>query len=140
MQNESRRIEAVDALRGICALAVVLYHYTIRYDALVGFSGVPNPAFDLDASVDLRHWGMFPVYVFFIISGFVISMTLSRVKTVSEFALARFSRIYPAYWVAVIVTTVAWQQRPLFPNDIGPAGLAANLTMLQEFFYVPHVD
>ena len=140
MPVETRRIEAVDALRGICALAVVLYHYTIRYDALVGFSGTPNPAFDLDRSVDLRHWGMFPVYVFFIISGFVISMTLSRVKTVGEFALARFSRTYPAYWVAVIVTYIAWRQMPLFPTDVTLLGLAANLTMLQEYFYVPHVD
>lgn len=130
MPAETRRIEAVDALRGICALAVVLYHYAIRYDALVGFSGAPNPAFDLDASPELRHWGMFPVYVFFTISGFVISMTLARVKTVGEFALAQFSRIYPAYWVAVLITYVAWQQMPLFPGDVGLAGLAANLTML----------
>ncbi len=137
----SHRIEAADALRGICALAVVIYHYAIRYDALVGFAGTPNPAFDLDRSVELRHWGMFPVYVFFVISGFVISMTLSRVNTVGQFALARFSRIYPAYWVAVIATYFAWRQMPLFPpNDVGWLGLAANLTMLQEYFYIPHVD
>ena len=41
--------------------------------------------------------GHFGVELFFIISGFVILMTIERLKTVRDFAIARVTRLMPAF-------------------------------------------
>ncbi len=79
------RIKERDALRGLAALAVVLFHYTTQFEKLFGHSN------ELSWSMP---YGDLGVHLFFMISGFVIS---------------RFSRLYPAYWLAIILTTaVVW--------------------------------
>ncbi|MET1179921.1 acyltransferase family protein [Peribacillus simplex] len=42
--------------------------------------------------------------MFFIISGFVIFMTITNTKNVSEFAKKRYIRLYPAYISSVVIT------------------------------------
>jgi len=84
------RIEELDALRGLAAFAVMLYHYT------AGEGPRLNRA-ELLVSVP---WGHFGVQLFFVISGYVILMTVRRVRTAGEFAVSRFARLYPAFWVA----------------------------------------
>ena len=80
--QSSERLESVDALRGIAAVAVVLFHFTTRYDQLfihrepLGFS-VP--------------WGHLGVNLFFMISGFVIFMTLDKTRRPADFVVSRFS-------------------------------------------------
>lgn len=44
------------------------------------------------------------VELFFMISGFVIFMTLQYVKNGREFIINRLSRLYPIYWLAVTLT------------------------------------
>jgi peptidoglycan/LPS O-acetylase OafA/YrhL len=54
-----------------------------------------------------------------------------------DFLVARFSRLYPAYWTGVLLTSlVLWVagSRP------GLRQIGANLSMLQEFFGVSSVD
>jgi len=64
-----QRLAEVDALRGLAALSVMAFHYTTKYDELFQFSGtVP---FNVP-------WGYLGVNLFFVISGFVIFMTLER--------------------------------------------------------------
>jgi peptidoglycan/LPS O-acetylase OafA/YrhL len=133
------RILEIDALRGLCALAVMLYHYIVRYDAIIGFSGTPNPAADVD-QLGLRDVSTIPVYIFFMISGFVIYMTLERVRSVTEFMVSRASRIFPVYWVAVLLTYTSWEFFPAFAYHITSVQALINLTMLQSFLYVPSVD
>lgn len=89
------RLDGLDALRGIAALAVVLFHYTTRFDQLFGHASMPFVSFPL---------GHFGVNLFFIISGFVIFMTIERSKAPMDFVVSRFSRLYPAYWVAIALT------------------------------------
>ena len=85
----------LDALRGIAAFSVVLFHYTARYDSIYGHSNRLLFKFN---------YGHLGVNLFFIISGFVIFMTLDRTKSVIDFVVARFSRLYPAYWTALALT------------------------------------
>lgn len=47
----------------------------------------------------------FGVVLFFAISGFVIA--LQRTKNWTDFAQHRLLRIYPSYWLAMIVATIA---------------------------------
>jgi len=70
----SSRILELDSLRGLAIIAVMLYHYTSRYVRLYGFHNTPPFEF---------WYGRLGVEFFFIISGFVIFMTLSKPKQVS---------------------------------------------------------
>lgn len=135
--NKDRFLE-LDACRGIAAAAVVLAHLTLHYELVFGFTSA-----SFDAS---RHTGTvflisrLPVYFFFLISGYVIGLTLLSVGTLREFAVYRFARLFPAYWAAVVLTGALLL---LFPG-IGaePSGQqwAINLTMTQGLFGVRNID
>lgn len=109
---------------------VLLYHYTTRFSELFPHALIP---FSFPA-------GEFGVELFFVISGFVITMTLDRSKTAADFLVARFSRLYPAYWTGVLLTSavLALAAGPFDAPSAHQVGF--NLTMLQEFFHVPSVD
>lgn len=120
------RFRELDVLRGLAALSVVVFHYSrhgTRY-----FSGYP---FDF--------WvGKYGVHLFFVISGFVIYYTLERSRTVGDFLFSRFSRLFPAYWVALailILLSVLSGAERIWWN-----GYLVNATMLQKFVGFPDVD
>lgn len=129
--NAMPRLAQVDALRGVAALAVVLFHYTTRYDQLFGH------AQPLRLAVPFGHLG---VNLFFMISGFVIFMTLERTARPMDFVVSRFSRLYPAYWGALLLSFTLTHLLGLPGKTVGWEVLLANLTMVQGFFGVPHVD
>jgi peptidoglycan/LPS O-acetylase OafA/YrhL len=85
------RFKELDALRGIAALMVVLFHLsTVKPDeSLSGFK-----------------LGLTGVELFFMISGFVIYMSLTTVKTSLQFVINRVSRLYPTYWACVTLTFI----------------------------------
>ena len=130
-QHGAPRIREFDALRGLAAMAVVLFHYTTRYDQLFGTrEGL---------------WGYFPlgyvgVQLFFMLSGYVIFMTVRRSANVLDFAVRRFSRLYPAYWAALALTfsVVTLAGVPELRVSLGTA--LVNLTMFQQVLDTPHVD
>lgn len=129
--GESQRLSQVDALRGLAALAVVLFHYTTRFIELYRPGYVPLFAMP---------YGYLGVNLFFIVSGFVIFMTLERTKQPMDFVVSRFSRLFPSYWVAIILTfgVTHWLGLPGKLVDLGPA--LANTLMIHNIFGVPHVD
>ena len=132
MNKTSNRFLELDVFRGIAAFCVVVYHYTTWYD--VNYKHSPKIHFYFTL-------GNHGVEFFFLISGFVILLTMERTKTSWDFIIGRFSRLYPPYWVAVILTftVVSLTQLPIDP----PASLGDavfNLTMLHGFFKIPHVD
>ncbi len=85
----STYVPGIHALRGIAASFVVVFHAG-HFAALA--AGKPS---DDIVKVGLGSLG---VMMFFIISGFVI--TLNRHLPPAEFALRRALRIYPAFWAA----------------------------------------
>lgn len=119
------RIQEIDALRGIAALSVVLFHFTMdRPQSALGF-----------------RLGVTGVDLFFIISGFVIFLTLENTRTLKDFIISRFSRIYPVYWACATLTSifiVLRLENPEYPGFI--ARYLANLTMLQTYAGFPHLD
>lgn len=121
------RIKELDALRGIAALFVVFFHYTM---------GRPE-----------AHWGfklgVTGVDLFFIISGFVIFMSIQKVSSGKEFAVNRFTRLYPTYWACATVTYIAQligNQWFHHTNDPGLVHYLVNLTMFQHYFKVGDLD
>jgi peptidoglycan/LPS O-acetylase OafA/YrhL len=129
--NLDGRLAEVDSLRGIAAFMVMLFHYTTRYDQLFLHTTPPFLSFP---------WGYLGVNLFFMISGFVIFMTLDRTKHPFDFVISRFSRLYPVYWCAVITTffLVIALQLPGKKVDVSTA--AANFLMFHGLFGVKHVD
>ncbi len=125
------RLLEVDALRGVAALAVVLFHYTTRFDQLYGASPAPTVSFPNG------HYG---VNLFFIISGFVIFMTLDKTSRPLDFVVSRFSRLFPAYWVAVVLTFLITHQLGLPGKLVGVDTALVNLTMIHGLLGFAHVD
>ena len=129
--SSGRRLTKIDSLRGIAALAVLSFHFTTRYDEIYRFSGyLPFHA----------PWGYLGVNLFFVISGFVIYMTLDRTDVGADFLVSRFSRLYPAYWTAIALTFCITSLLGL-PGKAVPWHIAVlNIPMIQMLFSVPMVD
>lgn len=125
------RLAELDALRGLAALAVVLFHFTTRFDQLY-----PQPE-RFELAFPQGHFG---VNLFFIISGFVIFMTLDRTRHAMDFVVSRFSRLYPAYWVCILLTFCITHWLGL-PGKLVSAGQAlGNGLMFHGLWRVPNVD
>ena len=125
------RLVEIDALRGVAAMAVVLFHYTTRYMELYSFKSPPSFSFA---------YGHYGVNLFFIISGFVIFMTLERTSRPLDFVVSRFSRLFPVYWAAIFVTFAITHWLGLPGKLVGFGTAAANMLMLHGLFRIPHVD
>jgi peptidoglycan/LPS O-acetylase OafA/YrhL len=132
MHKTAGRLSELDALRGIAASAVVLFHLTKRYFDDYGRPDGAIPAFPIE--------GMQGVFLFFVLSGFVISMTLERTRSRRDFARARFSRIFPAYWAAVALTFAVVHGLGLPGREVSLPVALFNLTLLQAYVGVANVD
>lgn len=130
-QQQSNRLVELDALRGIAAVLVMLFHYTAKYQELYGHE---TP---LLASLP---WGHYGVNLFFMISGFVIFMTLHRIERPLDFVVSRFSRLFPAFWAAVVITFVLVRLLDLPDKTVGASAAGLNLFMIHGLFHIPHVD
>lgn len=91
-----RRLAELDAFRGIAAITVLLFHYTTKYNEAFG---TPHMQYEFS-------YGHYGVQLFFVISGFVIFMTINKVGSGMEFARKRFMRLYPTFWICMILTFV----------------------------------
>jgi peptidoglycan/LPS O-acetylase OafA/YrhL len=121
------RLRALDGLRLIAALMVCAYHYGGRGGAIATAWGhSPRALFPHLAGP--FSYGPLGVQIFFIISGFVISMS-GWGRTVKDFAISRITRLYPAYWAALIIVTVAFWVVSL--KRVPNTDLLVNFTMLQ---------
>ena len=123
--TKSGRIVSFDGLRGIAALAVVLFHYC----SLQTPSNILHPIF---------HYGTLGVILFFIISGFVISFTINKCRNVAHFTYARFARLYPVYWASIIF--VFFLNTFLIMKKIPFSVYMGNLLMFQDLAHIPDVN
>jgi peptidoglycan/LPS O-acetylase OafA/YrhL len=127
------RIEEIDCLRGIAALLVVFHHHLDRFVSASIDSGASTaPFLWLTGQIDFGRMG---VCLFFGISGFVIGRSIlnHRAHHIRDFFISRFFRLYPAYWVSVLLALV------LIPEP-GWRVFAANLTMLQDFLGIQRMQ
>jgi peptidoglycan/LPS O-acetylase OafA/YrhL len=122
-----KRIVFLDGLRGVAILLVLLFHAFARWPELVPYG-------DKYASIQFFQYGWLGVDLFFMISGFVILMTLEKTKTFFEFLYRRWLRLFPAMLIVSILVFVT--ARWFFPER--PAGipelrdLMPGLTFMEE--------
>lgn len=125
----SARLRSLDGLRLVAALMVAAYHFTARSDTAHFWGSSPKDLFPhLSAAAA---YGPLGVQLFFLISGFVICMS-SWGRTTYDFFRSRVSRLYPAYWAALVLITIACLIAPSISQPLRLDQFLVNTTMLQE--------
>ncbi|GAA4103364.1 acyltransferase [Actinomadura miaoliensis] len=128
------RLHEVDLLRFLAAMVVVLYHFT-------GGNGGPwkdETARDLYTPISkVTQFGYLGVDLFFLISGFVILMSVWG-RGLADFTVSRITRLYPAYWFSVALVGVIYLTTGLGKGR--PEDLIPNLTMFQRGMGVTDVS
>lgn len=128
------RVNEIDLLRFIAALAVVFFHYAFRGYAADGLSPMPYPWLAPAAK-----YGYLGANLFFLISGFVILMSAEQ-ASLRGFVVSRVVRLYPAFWACCTLTfllSLLWGA-PRFHAT--PVQYLANMTMLGGFMGASWID
>ncbi|MDP1846857.1 MAG: acyltransferase [Solirubrobacteraceae bacterium] len=108
------RVRSLDGLRGLSALAIVLCHVAV-------FINAPHPTTLGQLPVVL---GQPAVIVFFMVSAFVLFRPYVAARADGRapqpsrvFALRRFARVVPAYWVILTAAALAGAAQGVFSGD-----------------------
>ncbi|MFF9852664.1 acyltransferase family protein [Streptomyces litmocidini] len=131
--HRSGRLHALDGMRLLAALMVVMYHYTARGGWEAHIATVFPDRFRFAS------YGYLGVQFFFLLSGFVICMSAWG-RPLKSFFVSRVIRLYPAYWFGVLATTVTITVIPGGRRHLPWYDVLVNLTMLQQPLGVRSVD
>jgi len=105
-----QEFRGVQALRGLAALSVMLFHF--RWNINAESSGFGDILFG---------WGASGVDLFFLISGFVITLSAARVPCGVEGAFSflkkRATRILPTYYIILLMTFLLSGAMSIFHYD-----------------------
>jgi len=128
------RVNELDLMRFLAALAVVFHHYSLNGFAANFQTIAPYPLLS-----SLFRYGYLGVDLFFMISGFVILMTASS-GSLRHFVLSRLVRLYPAFWICCTITFVAILTIGS-PDYIATfSQYLVNMSMLSGFMDVESID
>jgi len=120
------RVVALDLTRFFAALSVVFYHYAPKLNPEV------YPLIN-----EVCKFGYLGVPLFFIISGYVISMSANN-RTAMQFAVSRFVRLYPSLWAGVLFTTLI--VTVFLGQKYSLTQVLANFTLVNEYLGFEDVD
>jgi peptidoglycan/LPS O-acetylase OafA/YrhL len=129
------RVIRLDGLRFLAAIAVVMFHYAFRGEAV----GVMPPSGLPDWFSSISKYGYLGVNLFFMISGFVIAWSAHE-RPALDFAAARLARLYPAHLAAVTITFAVTLYAGVPHFSVSWLQYAANLTMLAPSLGQPFMD
>jgi peptidoglycan/LPS O-acetylase OafA/YrhL len=132
-----RRFLFIDGLRGLAAVSVVVLHLLREPLAAVWPTG----------GAIASHGGL-GVIVFFVISGFVISHTLTRSfmtpATVGGFLLRRVVRLDPPYWASIVLALVVSAASAVVLHNTfqrpSAGSIVAHLFYLQYILGIPTIS
>ena len=130
----NNRLDYLDSIRGVAALMVVVHH---TFEAFLIQNEAAYPMLShLFESINLGRLG---VIVFFITSGFVIPWSLKKEApgALKNFAIKRFFRLYPAYWLSIIVAATIGLGFGVNVESLQQ--ILLNFTMIHKFIGVESV-
>src|SRR5689334_4310261 len=116
------RYASLDAVRGIASFMVLTHHCV-----LAGLLTIPAGGWTFASRYMPLHLflsGRAPVILFFVLSGFVLAVSVERSETgYAAFAVRRLCRIYLPYAAVVLLSAAAYWASPAPP--IPPGSWAA---------------
>jgi peptidoglycan/LPS O-acetylase OafA/YrhL len=134
LTTRPRAFGLLDAVRGLAALSVVLYHAVFKA-YLIDHPGSALAPYA--AHLDLG------VPVFFVLSGFLLYRPFVAARLAGEpapdanaYGVRRLRRIVPGYWVALALAGIAGATLPGFAHVFSAKGIVAYFGFLQ--IYNPH--
>lgn len=136
-EKKVQRIQWLDVLRGIAILLVVAFHFTTRYQ-----DKYPSNAF-ADTVLFQVWFGWIGVHLFFMISGFIIYLTIQKKKGPADFLVARLSRLMPPYWTAIVlILLIEYLHAYVFtvPNRNDFVTTVFNFIMVPDIFKMRYLD
>jgi peptidoglycan/LPS O-acetylase OafA/YrhL len=128
------RIGHLDGLRGVAILLVIGYHFFSRWVPPRSAQDL-YPYGDVFARVPLFRFGDFGVELFFVISGYVIAMTLFRCRSLGEFALRRFARLWPAMALCSLLTFLVLRALAAPPFAASALHFVPSLTFIDPVLF-----
>lgn len=132
----SKRIRIVDSLRGIAASVVVFHHLQVVFldaEVLERLSDPVRRIIMLVSDLNVE-----AVLLFFLISGFSITLSCSRytfgqAKEWSRYLAKRLRRLLPLYWAALLLALlIGWARGVVGEAAYGLTTLIGNLLFLQS--------
>ena len=129
--SKGNRLLEIDALRGVAAFGVLLFHYSYQFQEKY------HPLDEVPYTFDMGKYG---VHLFFVISGFVIFWTLEKTRRPGDFVVSRFSRLFPAYWASLVITLGLIGIAGLPGQRVSTVDALLNFTMFPDFLRATPVD
>lgn len=114
------KILYLEAVRGAASIVVLLQHIV----------AAEFPAFE-EWSRHVVDFGRVGVVAFFVVSGYVITLSLEH-QTTRTFVVRRFFRLFPLYWLVLAAMLLLGAIVPATQSvDVTPLVLMANILMIQ---------
>jgi len=142
-------------IRAIAAISVIINHYWGIFFSPVVRSMIGTPAsfvpfkpkytqHVLSPALGGFLYGVFGVGVFFLISGFVIPISLRNIST-GQFLIRRFFRIYPVYWFCLLISIsmyfiCSWYWSTPLSDRISTPFVIRNLPLVHSAAGLPSLD
>ena len=127
------RIGLLDSFRYLAILMVASYHYYFRFFRIYPYG-------DQYRRFVFFEYGYMGVELFFMISGFVILMTLERSTNLKQFFARRFIRLFPAMVICSILTFLTFklldQQNRLPSLHTSLTSFIPSWTFTEPYFWV----
>jgi peptidoglycan/LPS O-acetylase OafA/YrhL len=120
------RINSLDGLRGLAIVLVLFFHTYSRWPDFIPWVTVHKDFF-------LFKFGHLGVQLFFLISGFVIYMTLEKCRSFNEFMHRRWLRLFPAMLIGTVLVYLS-----SFYFIERPNGQTTLLNTLPGLLFVDH--
>lgn len=95
-----QRISSLDGLRGLAILLVIIFHTYARWPEYTPWTTEYK-------EIPIIKYGYLGVELFFLISGFVILMTLENCISFKEFIYKRWLRLFPAMLIGTILIYIS---------------------------------
>lgn len=131
--DKSRRIEFLDVLRGVAAFLVLCQHCVESVSA--GF---------MQWTLKYVNLGEMGIVLFFIVSGFIIPVSIEKYNSLSRFWLGRVLRLWPTYLASLLIAVLLTHQHLPTSRTFRDAlavhpvrVILGNLTMVAEYIRIP---
>lgn len=114
MPSYAPRVNQLDGLRGVAAVTVVVFHYLSAFVPALTPDQTANPYWLSDTPLAVLFNGPFAVVVFFVLSGFVVSMAAHKNDSLPLSVGLRYLRLTIPMLASVLI---AWLLLTMFPTE-----------------------